>query len=407
MCYFCKQLTKLIEFFYSLNYFGKKMIPYLKNILRCICFSFATAGVGLLQAQVAAGDIQIRKVVIDAGHGGVDPGVVGKQLKEKDVVLDIALKVGAFINETHPDVETIYTRDADVFVELTERTNIANRNNADFFISIHANSVLNRRNTSTGGFETYILGMDQSDRNMEVAKRENAVISYEKDYATKYEGYDPNSPESFIIFSLMQNSYFDQSLMFASMVQDEMEKSSPIKKNRGIKQQPLLVIWRTAMPSVLIEVGFLSNPEEEDLLKKEKTRESIAKCIAMAFSNYKAHYERKHKPNAESVTATPAGKTSATTTTTTPKVAPAAASPHPVTYAVQIFVLSVKRPVDAAEFKSLGNVRCFQEEQLFKYTTGNYQTEEQAQAACAKLREEYPRAFVVGIQDNKIIKPIK
>ncbi|MDR2802035.1 MAG: N-acetylmuramoyl-L-alanine amidase [Prevotellaceae bacterium] len=376
-----------------------------------------------MQAQVDAGNIQIRKVVIDAGHGGVDPGVIGKQLKEKDVVLDIALKTGTFINEAHPDVETIYTRNTDVFVELTERTNIANRNNADFFISIHANSVLNRKNTSVGGFETYILGMDQSDRNMEVAKRENAVISYEKDYATKYEGYDPNSPESFIIFSLMQNSYFDQSLVFASIVQDEMEKGSPIKKNRGIKQQPLLVIWRTAMPSVLIEVGFLSNPDEENSLKQETTRESIAKCIAAAFSNYKAYYERKSKPGPENtVKATPKKTTVATGTAgnspaeATPPPAPpatsaatmfATTSQPPITYAVQVFVLSVKRPVNAAEFKGLENVRCFPEEQLFKYTTGHYATEEQAQAACNKLHKEYPRAFVVAIQDNEILKPIK
>ncbi|MDR2359377.1 MAG: N-acetylmuramoyl-L-alanine amidase [Prevotellaceae bacterium] len=397
------------------------MMLYLKNILRCLCFLLPATGAGVLQAQVAAGGIQIRKVVIDAGHGGVDPGVIGKQLKEKNVVLDIALKVGAFINEAHPDVETIYTRDADVFVELTERTNIANRNNADFFISIHANSVLNRRNTSTGGFETYILGMDQSDRNMEVAKRENAVISYEKDYATKYEGYDPNSPESFIIFSLMQNSYFDQSLMFASMVQDEMEKGSPVKKNRGIKQQPLLVIWRTAMPSVLIEVGFLSNPDEEDLLKKEKTRESIAKCIATAFSNYKAYYERKHKPGTENTVNATAEKTAAATGTTnnnraetaTPppatgtKTTFATTSKSPITYAVQVFVLSVRRPVNAPEFSGLENIRCFPDEQLFKYTVGNYETEEQAQTVCNKLHKEYPRAFVVAIQDNKIIKPTK
>ncbi|MDR3350617.1 MAG: N-acetylmuramoyl-L-alanine amidase [Prevotellaceae bacterium] len=396
------------------------MMLSFKNIVQYICF-LLVINADLLQAQVVAGNLQIRKVVIDAGHGGVDPGVTGKQLKEKDVVLDIALKVGEFINEAHPGVETIYTRDTDVFVELTERTNIANRNNADFFISIHANSVLNRRNTAVGGFETYILGMDQSDRNMEVAKRENAVISYEKDYATKYEGYDPNSPESFIIFSLMQNSYFDQSLMFASMVQDEMEKGSPIKKNRGIKQQPLLVIWRTAMPSVLIEVGFLSNPEEEGLLKKEKTRDSIAKCIATAFSNYKAYYERKHKPDAENIVNAATGNTAAAAgaasknraATTTPpsaagtKTAFTTASKSPITYAVQVFVLSVKRPANAAEFKDMESIRCFPEEQLFKYTTGHYETEEQAQAACNKLRREYPRAFVVAIQDNKIIKPIK
>jgi N-acetylmuramoyl-L-alanine amidase len=398
------------------------MQPF-KNILRSVCFLLLTAGCAVfLQAQVVAGDLQIRKVVIDAGHGGMDPGVIGKHLKEKDVVLDVALKVGAFINQTHPDVETIYTRDSDVFVELTERTNIANRNSADFFISIHVNSVLNRKHTATGGFETYVLGMDQSDRNMEVAKRENAVITYEKDYAARYEGYDPNSPESFIIFSLMQNSYFDQSLMFASMVQDEMEKSSPIKKNRGIKQQPLLVIWRTAMPSVLIEIGFLSNPEEENLLKKEQTREQIAKCIATAFSNYKAYYERKHKSNAGSAAQSPAEKTTAAAGTnellTAAHVQPPASSAAnasrkpavtqpPVTYAVQIFVLSVKRPVDAAEFKNLEHVRCLSDEQLYKYTTGNYATEEQAQALCNKLRSDYPRAFVVAIQNEKIVKPSK
>jgi N-acetylmuramoyl-L-alanine amidase len=432
LCYFCKSLTKLVDFFNSLTIFVKmNMQKFCHHIFQYIIICVFTIGhAEYVRAQAPSGEYKIRKVVIDAGHGGYEPGVVGKLVKEKDVVLSIALKTGALLKEKYPEVEVIYTRDNDVFVPLHERTNIANKCNADLFISIHANSVVNRKNTSAGGSETYIMGVDDSDRNMEVAKRENAVITYEEDYAVKYEGYNPNSPETFIIFSLMQNSFFEQSLLFASMVQEQLPLS-PIKKSRGVKQQPLLVLWHTTMPSVLIEVGFLSNPEEEALLKKEETRNDIALRIVTAFTNYKAHSERKHKQTGETTApesvpaktqrgeasaivtqpaTTPAETTQQPAKSSSKPLPPASTAPKPARsthYAVQIVTLSTQKPVTGAEFKNLDNVRCFPQGKLFRYTVGTYDTRQQAQTACSQLRSRYPGAFVVFIQNNKIIQSQK
>jgi len=389
----------------------QKLITYI--FPRLLSLAVAMGFVAFLGAQAITGEYHIRKVVIDAGHGGKDSGVTGKTAKEKDIVLAVALKTGHFIKEKHPDVEVIFTRDKDVFLEVHERSGIANTCHADLFISIHANSVLNRKNTTVGGFETFVMGLDKSDKNMEVAKRENAVITYEKDYATKYEGYDPNSPESFIIFSLMQNVYFDQSLLFASLIQDEMERSSPIEKNRGVLQGPLLVLWHTAMPGVLTEIGFLSNPAEEAMLQKQSSQDSIAKSIAAAFTHYKQHHERRHKPTETTPPATTTNKTAASTATAKPtaasnRVSAAASTPSKtVSYAVQIFAVSTKKANNAPEFTNLRDIRCFPEGRLFLYTVGDYAAYEEAQLLCHIVRGKYPGAFVVRIQNGKITRVVK
>ncbi len=322
-------------------------IPVFKYLFSVI---LAVVCGNILVAQAPTGAYKLRKVVIDAGHGGHDPGVVGKKAKEKDIVLPVALEVGKLIRTNHPEVEVVYTRNEDVFVPVRERSNIANKCNADLFISIHANSVSNRKHTHVGGSETFVMGVDDSDRNMEVAKRENAVITYEEDYVEKYEGYDPNSPESFIIFSLMQNVYLDQSILLASMVQDEMIAHTPIKNNRGVRQEPLLVLWHTAMPSILIEIGFLSNPNEEALLMKKANQDSIAKSIADAFSNYKAHCERVHKASAAEEPE--------------PAVTPSTNTPKTTFYAVQIFTVSAKKAMNDPAFAGLDNIRCFPERRI-------------------------------------------
>ena len=239
----------------------------------------------------------LTKVVIDAGHGGHDPGCLGKISKEKDVTLGVSLKLGKYIEDNFSDVKVIYTRKTDKFVELYERADIANNARADLFISIHCNSACffdkKRKkemcNTQISGVETWVMGLNKSDENLEVAKRENEVILLEKDYSRQYGGFDPNSPEANIIFTLYQNSFLDQSLRLASFVQQEMKSIK--RPGRGVKQAGFLVLYKTSMPSILIETGFLSNLNEEKYLSSAKGQDEIAKSIYKAFSSYKNSIE--------------------------------------------------------------------------------------------------------------------
>ena len=244
------------------------------------------------QANAQIDKIGIKKVVIDAGHGGKDPGTTWGKFKEKDITLAVALKLGALINKHYPDVNVIYTRKTDVFVELYERGNIANKAGADLFISIHINSAKSR---AASGVETLVMGMDKAGKNLDVAMKENDVIVYEEDYTTNYQGYTPGSAESFIMFSLMQFSYQGQSLTLADMVQKQFTKNTKMS-NRGVKQAPVLVLWHSAMPSILAEFGFLSHPTEGPYIYSEKGRNMYAQCLFNAFSEYKAQLEGESTP---------------------------------------------------------------------------------------------------------------
>ncbi len=234
---------------------------------------------------------KIRTIVIDAGHGGHDPGNTGTKTRkqaEKDVALSIALRLGEYITLNIKDVRVIYTRDKDVFVELRERAAIANRKNADFFLSIHCNS----GNTTVSGTETFIMGLHKTQDNLEVSKRENASILLEKDYIVNYEGYDPQSPEANIIFEMFQNSFQQQSLLLASKIENQF-KTRPKHRSRGVKQAGFLVLYKTAMPSILIETGFLTNHEEEKYLHTPEGQDFIAGSIFKAFRDYKSEIEAK------------------------------------------------------------------------------------------------------------------
>ena len=234
---------------------------------------------------------RIRTVVIDAGHGGHDTGCLGSSAKEKTVALAISLKLGRMIEDRFPDVKVVYTRKTDVFVELRERADIANRNHADLFICIHCNS----GGKAAYGVETYVMGLHKTDDNLNVSKRENASILLEKDYKSKYDGYDPNSPESHIIFNLYQNLYMEKSLVFAAKVQAHAEEYGG-RFNRGVKQAGFLVLYKTAMPSVLIETGFLTHKSEEDFLDSDKGQATMATAIFRAFKEYKVDMEEGDKP---------------------------------------------------------------------------------------------------------------
>ena len=221
-------------------------------------------------------------VVLDAGHGGKDPGAVGKFSKEKDLNLSLVLKMGELIAERYPDVKVVYTRSTDVFIPLQTRADIANKANADLFISIHTNSAESK---APSGVETFILGTDRMEANLDVAMRENAVMKLESDYKTTYQGFDPNSIDSYIMFELMQNSYMDQSLRFAEQVQQRFVGHLN-RSDRGVRQAAFWVLLKTACPSILFEMGFISNPEEERFLNKPASMAQMANALVNAFGAY-------------------------------------------------------------------------------------------------------------------------
>ena len=237
----------------------------------------------------------IKTIVIDPGHGGKDSGTLGtKRFKiyEKHVALAVSLKLGNYISEAFPDVKIIYTRDTDVFLELNERTEIANKSNADLFISIHCDGFTNPK---PSGASVFVMGMSKLKANMDVAMRENSAIYLEDNYQQKYDGFDPKSAESYIVFSLMQNTYLNQSLKIAEEVESEFSTRAN-RKSRGVKQAPFYVISRTNMPSILVECGFLTNPKEEEFLHSDLGQDYIASAIFRAFRSYKQNIEMP--PNA-------------------------------------------------------------------------------------------------------------
>ena len=232
---------------------------------------------------------KVKTVVIDPGHGGDKPGALGKKSSEKDIVLSVALKFGKLISDNYPDVEIIYTRTTDIDITLAERAHIANRNKADLFVSVHANSC---PSSSPTGVETFVMGLSQSKSNMDVAKKENADILLEAGYKNnaEYQGFDPNSPESYVMFAMYQNAYLDKSLNFAKYVQDQY-KIHLHTIDRGVKQAEFFVLYKTTMPSVLTEIGFISNPDEEAYMMSDEGQANIAISLFNAFATYKATEE--------------------------------------------------------------------------------------------------------------------
>ena len=337
--------------------------------------------------------VRLATVVIDPGHGGRDPGSVspsGKTL-EKTICLAVALKLGKLIQDQYPDVNVLYTRKTDVLIPLDRRTDFANKNHADLFISIHVNAI---KSTTPSGSETFIMGMDRSESNMEVSKRENSVIVYEDDYSTKYEGFDPNNPESYIIFNLMQNAHIEQSLLFASMMQEALGKD-PIRVNRGIKQGNLLVLWRTTMPAVLVELGFISNTQDRVVMISNEGQDKLAKALFQAFSRYKQWYDGQHTltqtieqpplPPAPPADTANTANTGTTTTTTTATL-----------YRVQILASTKLLPANSGEYKGYTDVQYTKSGKLYKYTVGSFTQQSEAQAYCRQVRKKFPQAFVVS-----------
>lgn len=347
--------------------------------------------------------MSIDKVVIDAGHGGKDPGTVGKHSKEKTIALSIALKLGKLINENLKDVDIIYTRDNDVFVELYKRADIANKAKADLFISIHCNSI---NSTRAKGTETWIMGNHRSAKNLEVAKKENAAILLESDYSKNYDNFDPNSAESYITFSLIQNAYREQSMQLAESVQNQFENRVH-RINRGVKEAGFLVLVYTTMPSILIETGFLSNPEEEKFLLSEKGQDYIASAIYRAFKGYKISIEgdntnSKFQSNidvpkevvVESQLTSKVSKKDSTTTNKPNKELE-------VYFGIQ-FMNSTKELSIEKKFSSIEDVWFYNQKGMYKYVSGKYSSFKEASKAKKAVKAHgYNDAFVVSFIQGK------
>jgi len=358
-------------------------------------------------AQDADNGYKLKTVVIDAGHGGKDPGSLGKQTSEKNIVLAIALLTGKYIEENIPGVKVIYTRKTDEFVPLHKRAEIATSNKADLFISIHANG---NENSLVTGTESLVLGLHRANENFEVAKKENSVILLEDDYNTRYEGFDPNSPESYIIFSLMQNLYFEQSINFAGLVQEQFRERAQ-RKDRGVKQQGLLVLARTAMPGILVETGFITNPEEEVYLMSEQGKEYIASAIYRAFKSYKNLIETRTSfaiaSRLQDIPTDSDALASEEHLSDPQQAIPDQPNAPPdvpvVEFKVQLAASMKRISPDSHIFKGLKEVSEYQVGNMFKYAVGSSPTFQDAIVFSRQIKEKFPDAFIIAVKDNKII----
>lgn len=331
----------------------------------------------LLRAGVVFGQAQPFKLVIDAGHGGKDPGNLGTgryKRTEKDVVLRVALQLGGLIEQKMPEVQVIYTRKTDRFVTLRHRSQLANREKANLFISIHCNSAVNHQ---AYGSETYVMGLNKAKSNFEIAKRENSVIYLEDDYHRAYEGFDPASPDSYIGLNLVQNQNLTQSLKFAGYVEDAF-RAVPKRSDRGVKQAGFWVISKNIMPSVLVELGFLTNRREERYLNTKKGQYQMASAIYRAFKRYKAEIDTFK------ATALEARKTSHEAPPIAPP--PIAVSPDSkgLTYGVQLYASRKPAPPKPQAFKGLHPIRMYRDKTYTRYIYGVAQRPQQAYALLKK-----------------------
>ncbi len=372
-------------------------------------------------------------VVIDAGHGGHDPGALGKISKEKTINLNVALKLGRQIKKNCPDVKVVYTRERDVFIPLDRRAEIANNAKADLFISIHTNSVANNRTAK--GASTWTLGLAKSDANLEVAKRENSVILYESDYKTRYAGFNPNSAESYIIFEFMQDKYMSQSVHLASLVQKEFRHTCK-RADRGVHQAGFLVLKASAMPSILVELGFISHPEEERYLNSEAGSTTLANGIFRAFLSYKREHEIRMTGSSRTMLPeeTDAGRVEEADTTqkkadTTQEKAnsPRETSQKPTTSVTnntgtkqntgkasgektdngspvfKIQILTSSRPLASNDkrLKGLKNVEYYQEGGLYKYTYGSSTDYNKVVRTKREITPKFKDAFIIAFKNGK------
>lgn len=333
-------------------------------------------------------------VVLDAGHGGKDPGNSYHGFVEKEIALKTTLLVGELL-EKEKGFEIIYTRKSDTFIELSNRPKVANKAKADLFVSIHCNSV---NNHGPEGTETFVMGLDRSDMNLEVAKKENSVILLEDDYKQNYKGFDPKKPESMIGRVIAQEENLYNSINLASSIQDNFTFNLN-RKSRGVKQQPLWVLDAAVMPGVLIELGFLSNKAEGEFLNSSEGQNKMAKQIAEAIIKYKKEYfsetvldektlvtEKNKNQNTEQVLSTAENSTN-----------------NQGLYRVQLFATSKKRNVNSSDFKGLKNISFTFENNLYKYYYGNTSNADEVKKMCQEAKDSgFSDAFIVTFAEGKI-----
>ena len=336
----------------------------------------------------------VNAIVLDAGHGGKDPGALGTgrySKSEKHIALDVTLKLGEYLKEAYPNMKVIYTRTGDTFPTLKDRTKLANNSNADLFVSIHCDSFTR---SSARGSSSHVMGLRYTEANLKEEKKENSVIYLEDNYEENYDGFDPNSPESIIAFSLSQTTYLDQSILIAQKIQEQFRER--VKRvDRGVKQTPLWVTRATSMPSVLVELGFISNPDEEDFLNSESGQTYMASAIFRAIKEYKKELEVPAN-NLENPIVTVEEKVDSTkffTKKETPQKG-------------VIFKVQIKTSLQPKEFPTLMDfkVDVFKESNMFKYTIGNeMQLEEAKKIQKIAVENGYKDAFVIAFLNNKKI----
>lgn len=390
-------------------------------------------------------------LVLDAGHGGRDPGAVGKISREKDITLSVVRKVGARVNENFPDIKVVYTRKTDVFVPLEERAAIANNHHADLFISVHTNAAESR---AAYGAETYTLGLAKSKANLAVAMAENSVMMLEDDYKTRYQGFDPSSVDSYIMFEFMMDTYLDNSISFATDVQKQLTTRSR-RHDRGVRQAGFWVLHRSACPSVLVELGFISNQQEELYMASERGQQELAESIYTAFVKYKRNFDRKsgngtaaasrpaapvndsesepvsrkadspaaspssrqaNRPvdNPEEGTLTAVAVTQESSSQRVPEYEKVptgtrqestrtVSTPETPVFKVQFKSSPTALNTRSQAFKGLANVEVYQEGGLFKYTVGSESDYNAANRLKNEVKKKFPDAFVIAfLGDRKI-----
>lgn len=364
-------------------------------------------------------------VVIDAGHGGKDTGATRGGYKEKDINLGVVLALGQLIERNHKDVKVVYTRKSDVFVDLDKRADIANKAKANLFISVHTNSTA-AKSTTVSGADTYILGLARSEENLQVAKRENSVILLEDNYKTKYEGFDPNSPESYIIFEFMTNTFMEQSLQFASFVQSDFRNVAK-RVDRGVRQAGFLVLRKTSAPSVLIELGFINNQSEAQFLSTKSGQQAMATAIYSGFRKYKRDFDKKQgklvveSTEVEDISFDDVEEETITVkndqnedrisqVSVSEKVRNNTASSNKkiekdqIEYRVQFLVSPRKLSGNSPALKGLSPVSFYKDGSVYRYTYGSTTNFNEITKIQNQVRLKFKDAFVIRMKNGKRIK---
>lgn len=355
-------------------------------------------------------------VVIDAGHGGHDPGAIGKRGKEKNINLSVALKLGKLIQNNHSDTKVVYTRSSDVFVPLHRRAEIANEAKADLFISIHTNSIASR-SSKVSGTETYTLGLHRTQENLEVAQKENAVILIEDDYQKQYAGFNPNSSESYIIFEFLQDKNMAQSVNFAQLIQQQFRHKAR-RIDKGVHQAGFLVLRETSMPSVLIELGYITNPNEEAYLLSSNGSSMLAQSIYQAFVNYKANKKTSspgvltssqpveveediviEEPTAADTQPVQTAQTAQPKETSQSSKSNTSSKP---VFKIQILTSDKVLPKNSRQFKGLSPVDQYKEKGIYKYTYGESTDYNKIlRLKRSKVDAKFKDAFIIAFKDGE------